>query len=229
MKYSRFVCLFALTLAMVATARASGQTSALQKGVSVQLVNTTNAVAFPEADEADAWVVTVTADGQLYFGVKPVTAERLLEEMKMTPRRRDARLYIKADARAPFAALAQALHAAHENLFESAALLTQQPQNPLPRDFVPPYGLEVNLSLPSSKPILVQLLDSGSATPKLKVNDQEIVWSELQHALAQSSRGQSSKLVVIEADKNLPTAPVIRVMDVSRSVGAATAISLMDF
>ncbi len=229
MKYSRLVCLFAVTLAMVATPRASGQTPELQKGVSVQLAETSNAVAFPEADEADAWIVTVTAHGQFYFGVKPVTPERLLEEMKMTPRRRDARLYIKADARAPFAALAQALHAAHEELFATAVLLAQEPQNQPPREFVPPYGLEVNLSLPSAKPILVQLLDSGSATPKLKVNDQEIMWSELQHALAQSSRGQRSKLVVIEADKNLPTAPVIRVIDVSRSVGAATALSLMDF
>ena len=42
----------------------------LRQGVSVQMARTTNATAYPAADNADAWIVAVTADGRLYFGVK---------------------------------------------------------------------------------------------------------------------------------------------------------------
>jgi biopolymer transport protein ExbD len=228
MKFVRLVCLIAVTSALFAAPRAGGQTSTLQKGVSVQLANTKNAVAFPTADNEDAWIVTIAAGGQLYFGVKPVTAEQLREEMKMTPRRRDARLYIKADARAPFAAVKQALLAAHEDFFETVVLLTQQSHNVSPGSLVPPYGLEVNLALPS-KPILVQLRDSGNVTPEVKVNDQEIPWSSLEGALRQASREQARKIVVIEADRNLQVASLIKAIDLSRLSGAHVAISLMDF
>jgi biopolymer transport protein ExbD len=228
MKYTGYVCLIAVTSALLAAPRASGQTPALQKGVSVQLANIRNAVAFPAADNEDAWVVTVTADGQLYIGMNPATPEQLREEMKTTPRRRDARLYIKADARAPFAAVKQALLAAHEDFFETVVLLTQQSHNVSPGSLVPPYGLEVNLALPS-KPILVQLRDSGNITPEVKVNDQEIPWSSLEGALRQASREQARKIVVIEADRNLQVASLIKAIDLSRLSGAHVAISLMDF
>src|SRR5215472_10099283 len=79
-----------------------GQTPALRRGVSVQEAVTQHATTMPEADEDDAWVVAVTADGKLYFGADPVTADSLFDVMKARPRKRSAKLYIKADARAPF-------------------------------------------------------------------------------------------------------------------------------
>lgn len=226
MKNSIFVCLVAVMSAFVAP-RVAGQTPALREGVSVQLPETNNAVAFPAADDADAWIVAVTADGGLYFGLKPVTPEQLQEEMRITPRRRDARLYIKADARAPFATLKQALHAAQEDLFETAVLLTQQPEKDSLQAFLPPQGLEIHLALPSSSTTVAQLQDSGGATPRLKVNDQEFPWSVLQSALSRASRGQAGTTVVIEADGSLPSGLVIRVIDLSRLTGANVAISLM--
>jgi biopolymer transport protein ExbD len=227
MKNSIFVCLIALTLEITASPKALAQTPALREGVSVQLPATSNAVAFPAADDADAWIVAVTADGSLYFGVKPVTTEQLQEEMRITPHHRDARLYLKADARAPFAALKQALHAAHEDLFETAVLLTQQPQKDSSQAFLPPEGFEIHLALPSSSTTVVQLQDSGGATPRLKVNDQEFQWSVLQSALSRASRGQVGTTVVIEADGSLPSGLVIRVIDLSRLTAANIAVSLM--
>jgi len=227
MKYSIFVCLIAFTSAILATPCATGQTPALRRGVSVQLAVTTNAVAFPAADDADAWIIAVTAEGRLYFGVKPVTPEQLQEEMKVTPHRRDARLYIKADARAPFAVLKQALLAAHNAFFDTVVLLAQPPQNVSSAPFLQPYGLEVGLALPSAKSTLVQLGYSGSASPELKVNDQELPWSELKSALAQASAGQSRKIVVIEAEGNLPAAQLVNAIDLGRSIGAHIAISLI--
>jgi biopolymer transport protein ExbD len=227
MKNTIFVCLIAVTSSVLAVSHPGGQAPSMREGVSVELTSTSNATAFPAADEADAWIITVTADGNLYFGVKPETPEQLQQEMKITPRRRDARLYIKADARAPFSAVKQALHLAHEDLFETAVLLTQQPQNEPSRAALPPRGLEIHLALPSANSAVVQLEDSGSATPRLKVNDQDTPWSGLESALSQAAGGQKRATVVIEADGSLPSAPVIRVIDVSRSSSANVAISLM--
>lgn len=229
MKSSTLVCLIVVALTIVATPRVSGQTPPLQRGVSVQLASTKNAVAFPAADEADAWIVTVTAEGDLYFGAKPVTLEQLQQEMKMTPRRRDARLFIKTDARAPFAAVQQTLLAAHADFFETAVLLTQQAQSLSSGSIISPHGLEITLSLPSAMPILLQLRDSGNVTPEVKVNDQGVPWSSLEGALLQAVRGQGRKIVVIEADRNLQVASVISAIDLSRLLGADVVISLMFF
>jgi len=228
MKYSILVCLIVVTSVVLVAPRVTGQTPALREGVSVQLAEASNAVAFPAADNADAWIIAITADGGLYFGVRPVTSEQLQEQMKITPRRRDARLYIKADARAPFSAVKQALHAAHEDLFETAVLLTQPRRDDSPQAIVPPYGLEITLALPAANVTLVQLQNSGSSSPVLKVNDQELAWAGLQSALAQASLGQSRKIVVIEADGSLPAATVMRVIDVSRLIRANVVISLTD-
>ncbi len=45
----------------------------LQKGVSVQMAVTSNATPMPEADNPDAWIVTITSDGSLYLGTHPVS------------------------------------------------------------------------------------------------------------------------------------------------------------
>ncbi len=218
MKYMLFVCLI-----VFAVTNAIAQAPVLTKGVSVQLALTGNAVSFPAADNQDAWIIAATADGRLFFGVRPVTEASLTQEMKITPRNREAKLYIKADARAPFSTVKQALHAAHDDLFETAVLLTEQPHHPADGQIVPPDGLEVRLGLPSAKATVVQLHNSGNPRPALKVNDQEIPWSELQSALEQAPE---RKLVVVEAEGNLPFAEVVKVLDLSRSIGAKVAVSL---
>ena len=229
MKYSLSVCPSALafaTLVFSLTSAAAAQSPALEKGVSVQMAATTNATAFPQADNEDAWIVAVTADGSLYFGVIPVTTESLTEEMKSTPRRREARLYVKADARARFDAVKQALHAAQRVLFETAVLLTQQQQHAADVAMAPPQGLEVSLALPSARATVVELYNSGRSTPGLKVNDQELSWSALQAALMEASQGGRVKQVVLEADGSLPFDEIVKVIDVSRSLGAKVALSL---
>jgi biopolymer transport protein ExbD len=229
MKYSLSVCRSALAFAMIVfsmASAASAQSPALEKGVSVQMAATTNATAFPQADNEDAWIVAVTAEGSLYFGVKPVTVASLTEEMKSTPRRREARLYVKADARARFDAVKQALHAAQRDLFETAVLLTDQQQRAADGAIVPPQGLEVSLALPSTTATVVQLYNSGRPTPAFKVNDRELSWSALQTALIEASQGGRLKQVVLEADGSLPFDQIVKVIDLSRSLGAKVAVSL---
>lgn len=220
MRYIPLVCLIALSLNAVA------QAPPMTKGVSVQMAATYNAVPFPAADNPEAWVVAVTADGRLFFGVKPVDEASLVQEMKSTPRHREAKVYIKADARAPFQAVKEAFDAAHDDLFETAVLLTEQLQAAPEGQVVPPQGLEIRLGLPSSAATVVQMHNSGRPILAVKVNDREIPWPALQNALEEALQNQSEKLVVIEADGSLPFAEIAKVIDVSRSFGATVAISL---
>lgn len=222
MKYLLSVCLIALAVTNAAVAQAPVNT----EGVSVQMAASNNAVAFPAADKQDAWVITVTGDGRLFFGVKPVSEASLAEQMKTTPRNRAARVYIKADAHASFRAVEQALHAAHEVFFETAVLLTEQTEPAAEGQIVPPHGLEIRLGLPSSRATVVQMHNSGQPIPAVKVNDREIPWPALQNALEQAFENQTEKLVVVEADDSLPFAEILSVIDLSRSVAAQVAVSL---
>ena len=133
MKCLLSVCLIALLAAaimhVVERPADASQKSAqvLQRGVSVTMASASNAQPMPNADDADAWIVTVTADGRLYFGVDAVTPAALRERIIRRPHRRGQKLYIKADARACFASVQKALEAASSAEFESPVLLVNQP------------------------------------------------------------------------------------------------------
>ena len=77
MKFGRFVCAIALSLTASLNIEAIGQTAAMTRGISVRMALTKNAVTYTEADHADAWVVAITADGRVFFGMKPVTSAAL--------------------------------------------------------------------------------------------------------------------------------------------------------
>ena len=84
----------------------------LQAGVSVQLPVTSNAVAIPNADNQNALVVAVTADGNTYLGVNPLTTSALAESVKkLLSTRNDKTLYIKADGRVPHARVIEVIDA----------------------------------------------------------------------------------------------------------------------
>src|ERR1700676_5287755 len=123
-----------LTIAFAITlfAAQTGNAQQLRQGISVQLPLGTSSASMPEADNENAWIVTVTADGSLYFGITPVTPASLVNEMKIHPRNREQKLYIKADARTPYADVEKALATAHVDLFEAAVLLTSAADPPQP-------------------------------------------------------------------------------------------------
>jgi biopolymer transport protein ExbD len=213
----------ALTLAPVLSP-AQSNAQQLQRGVSVQLAATTNAASMPDADNHDAWIVTVTADGSLYFGIDPVTPASLADEMKRLPRNRDQKLYIKADARAPFADVKRALAAGHEVAFETAVFLSSQPESSAAGTMVPPKGLEVLLG-PLSNSIVVQVSNGGHQGPTLKINNQQIPAAALQTTLTQLLQNRSEKVVTVNADGQLPFADVIHVIASCRSAGARIALA----
>lgn len=224
MNYSLSVCLAALTFATNVMPYASAQSPAMRQGVSVQMARTANATPMPDADNEDAWVVAVTPDGSLFFGVKPVTPESLAEEMKTTPRHRDQSLYIKADARASFGNVDKVLNAAKCDLFESAVLLTNQNETPAIGKMVAPKGLEVLLTSAPSDAVVVELHNSGQLRHALKVNNQEIAWSDLQTTLNQSLQNRSDRIVEIKAEGSLLFAQVAQVIDACSSIKAKVVL-----
>jgi biopolymer transport protein ExbD len=223
MKYVLEVCLIAVALISSQPITAA---QTMQKGVSVDMAVTSNAVPVPDADNEGAWIVTVSENGGLYFRTDAVTADGLTEQMRMRPRNRQQKLYIKADARAPFASVERALDAARADLFDSAVLLTSRPEPATPETIVPPYGLEVLLSAPSSvEPVWVQLLNSGQTSSKLKVNHADVSSDALPDTLKQLLQNRAEKVVVVRADGIVPFAQVAHVIEVAHSTGAKVVLS----
>ena len=145
--------------------------------------------------------------------------------MKRRPRKREQKLYVKADARAPFANVESVLEIGRTSLFESAVLLTTQDEPPTPGAIVAPKGLEVWLS-PSLNQgsIVVQVLNSMHPSPTLKVNNQDVAPAALQSALRQFLQNPSEKVVVVKADGQVPFGHVVKVIDVCRSTGAKVVL-----
>ena len=227
MKCSPYVSLLVVTVVAIAW-EARTQTPALQKGVSVQMAVTNNAQPIPAADEMDAWVVAVTADGRLFFGVHQETAEGLLEQMKVNPRKREQNLYIKADARAPFSAVKKALYAAQEGRFENPVLLTTQHESVQPGTVVAPRGIAVKLlAPPDGETAFVRLSSSEQGPATLNINSQTVSWTQLDGTLKQAvqSAGQT---VQVEANDSVSFADVVRVLDAARASKATVSLPIFN-
>ncbi len=132
---------FVLSLAMSAAlaAQVSPHTPVLRPGVSVEMAVTRNAVPLPEADANDARVVAVTASGKVYLDVTAVQPEELASKLKGT-----ANIFVKADSRAAFAAVAKVLEALRQAGLSRPLLLTSQNARAESGRPVPPVGLAVN-------------------------------------------------------------------------------------
>ena len=99
----------------------------LQRGVSVQLPVTASAVAVPKVDNQDALVVALTADGATYLGVDRVATSALADRVrKLLSARSDKTLYIKADARVPYARVVEIMDAVRNTGVDRLTFLTTQ-------------------------------------------------------------------------------------------------------
>ena len=107
----------------------------LRKGISVRMPVADHAVEMRAADEQDATVVVVTADGRLFVGVTPAEPGVLSSLVADT-------VYVKADSRAPFQAVLAALDALRG---KSVVLLAAPPPGVAKKEIMPPYGIRLTV------------------------------------------------------------------------------------
>lgn len=216
-----FVVILTYTLAIALFAAVGIHAQQLQKGISVNMAETQNALAMPEADNPDAWIVTITADGRLYFGVNPVTPQQLFETMEATPRHRDAKLYIKADAHSTFVSLKTALGPARSVWFADAVLLTSQNAPSGSTGVVSPQGIDVRITPQKQSAINVRLSRQAEGS-QVMVNGKAVDWSQLESSLKNLVR--AADVVQVEAADAVPFSDVIRALDAARTTGATLAV-----
>jgi biopolymer transport protein ExbD len=123
----------------------SQATPPVQAGISVKLPVTQNATAFPEADQTEALVVAVTGDGDLYLGTNPINLAALGAELRdsLSTRRGERKLFVKADARAPYVMVMEVVDAATAAGIEKIVLLTSQRESAPAGTMVSPKGFTV--------------------------------------------------------------------------------------
>lgn len=224
MKHILEVCLIAAALTSSIAVAQSESTPTLRPGISVQMVVAGNAASMPAADNEDALVVTVTDSGGFYLGIDPIATTALAEKVKSDLPGQQQKLYIKADARTPYANVVKVLEAAHSAGVTSPVLLTTQSEPAAPGTIATPRGLEVLVGTTSgSRPIIVQVF-SGQHGPSLTINRQAAAWDGLAIALRQVLQNAGERVVFVKADSAVPFADVARVIDACGSAGAKSAL-----
>lgn len=222
MKYRIAVCLIALTSGVFAPSIAA-QAPALQPGISVELVPTHNASPMPDADSDQAFIVAVTANGAVYLGVHSITLAELTEKTRSTPFRRGHALYIKADARTPYATVLEVLEATSTGGLIPQVLLTGPSASAGSGTITPPQGLDVSLgsALPSGTvATVVELLPSVEQRPVVRINNDQISWLELESTLRRHFQKGDDKLVLLRADVRLSFSDIVHAIDSCRAAGA---------
>ena len=129
------VCVVGAILICTAGAQAPVK-PALRKGVSVQMPVADHAVEMRAADEQNATVVAITADGRLFAGITPTAPSALSSLVSKT-------VYVKADSRVPFQKVLAVLDALRG---KSVVLLAAPPTNAARGEVAPPFGIKLTVS-----------------------------------------------------------------------------------
>jgi len=114
----------------------NSQKIALTQGISVQMAVASHAVEMRAADEPNATVVAIAADGKVFVGIKATEPGALSNLSEGT-------VYVKADSRVPYQKVLTVLDALRG---KSVVLLTAPPENAARQEIVPPYGMKLIVS-----------------------------------------------------------------------------------
>ncbi|HEY2364704.1 MAG TPA: biopolymer transporter ExbD [Candidatus Angelobacter sp.] len=96
-------------------------------GVPVDLANTANPMAMSDASRPDALIVSVMRDGRMFLGNESVTSEALTRKVRDTmASRANKTVYIRADARARYGVLVNAVDDLRSAGVDQLGLLTEQ-------------------------------------------------------------------------------------------------------
>jgi biopolymer transport protein TolR len=117
-------------------------TPMLQKGVSVDMVKVNNPTPMEDADKEDALLVSITRDGQVYFGSDQITIDALTTKVKdrLATNAQNKQVYVKADMRARYGGVVQVVDAVRAAGVDDLGLLTDQKKTTTPPPAPPAAG-----------------------------------------------------------------------------------------
>ena len=96
-------------------------------GTPVELARTNNAIQMPDADKTDALTVSVMRDGKIFLGSENVTSQTLVQKLQdKLSSRTNKTVYVRADARTRYGALAGAVDVVRSAGADQLGLLTEQ-------------------------------------------------------------------------------------------------------
>ena len=106
-------------------------TPMLQNKVNIDLAKTDNPVNMPDADKEDAIVVAVTRDGTVYLGQNRIDPAQLGATIRdRLTDKPGKQIFVRADARAKFLDVENAIDDVRAAGVESVGLLTEKRQTP---------------------------------------------------------------------------------------------------
>jgi len=108
----------------------------LREGISVQMAAASHAVETRAADNLNATVVAIAADGKVFVGTKATEPEALSHLSEET-------VYVKADSRVAYQSVLTVLDALRG---KSVVLLTAPPGNAVKQGIAQPYGMALTIS-----------------------------------------------------------------------------------
>ncbi|HTT22063.1 MAG TPA: biopolymer transporter ExbD [Candidatus Sulfotelmatobacter sp.] len=199
-----------------------------QPGISVEMAVTEHAQPMPEADDANAWVVTIDRFGTIYFRANQTNIVELANWIRSHPHSPDAKLYIKADTGVAFAIVREVLDAGREAGFDTPVMLTSQTTRPSTERLVLPMGVSVRMGQAMDKDsVVAEVTKTNQPSPALKINNQRIPASAFASTLSAVLQARTDKTVFLKADDRLLFSQVVQVIDVCRSIGANIAVSAL--
>lgn len=96
------------------------------RGVTVELFKARHSIFMPGADREDALIIAVMRDGKVYFDCELIRSRQLRDKLHdRWNSSTQKRLYIKADARAHYKAVAWVLNEARDAGIDKVSLLTE--------------------------------------------------------------------------------------------------------
>jgi len=102
-------------------------TPMLQNKVQIDMAKVDNPVAMPDADKEDAIVVAITKDGSVYLGQNHVALEELGGQVRDKLADKPGKtIFVRADARAQFLAVENAIDTVRTAGVDDVGLLTQK-------------------------------------------------------------------------------------------------------
>src|SRR5580698_8939831 len=106
-------------------------TPMLQNKVQINMAQVTNPISMPDADKDDAIVVAITRDGGVFLGQNKVALSELGGQVRDKLSDQPGKtIFVRADARAQFKAVEDAIDAVRTAGVDDVGLLTQKREGP---------------------------------------------------------------------------------------------------